>query len=386
MTKMNLKNSFPLFLSAIVSIMITGCSTTRVRSPEGQPVQMGVRSLGDKGAGQKHKVALLLPLSGPHKQVGQDLLKAAEIALFDTGNENLEIQPLNTKGTPLGAINAMQTALNNNVELVLGPVFANNTRAIRSMARNRRIPIITFSTDLSIAGNGVYVFGFDVIEQIKRIAEYAKSKGIHRIAAVLPNTPYGKVIRDEMQRLNRFNRLDLVGIVFYSPHSRDFTTTATALRRMKYDSLFVPEGGKNLQLLLEGLVYNEIDLDGIQLLGTGQWETSDLIYNHYARGGWFSTPYHRERATFTSKFRSSFGGKPVRIASLAYDAVSMVAMLVRREIGHPFSHASLIRDGGFRGVDGLFRLLASGDTERGLAILKVTANHLKVLSLAPQKF
>ena len=75
-----------------------------------------------------------------------------------------------------------------------------------------------------------------------------------------------------------------------------------------------------------------------------------------------------------------------QLASLAYDAVSLVALLAQGKPYHRFTRAALMDPNGFAGVNGIFRFKADGTSERGLAVLEVTASGPVVVSPAPTTF
>ena len=87
-----------------------------------------------------------------------------------------------------------------------------------------------------------------------------------------------------------------------------------------------------------------------------------------------------------NKYRTAFGAAPSQLASLAYDAVSLVALLSPGVAYHRFTRGALMDPNGFGGVNGIFRFKADGTSERGLAVLEVTANGPLVVSPAPTTF
>ena len=77
------------------------------------------------------------------------------------------------------------------------------------------------------------------------------------------------------------------------------------------------------------------------------------------------------------------GASPPRIASLAYDAVSLAAGLAR---SGDFSSAAITNSAGFQGQNGLFRFRSNGLIERGLSILQMTPNGPEVVAQSPNRF
>ena len=86
---------------------------------------------------------------------------------------------------------------------------------------------------------------------------------------------------------------------------------------------------------------------------------------------------------FNSKYSGVYGSNPPRIASLAYDAVSLAAGLARQG---DFSSAAITNSAGFQGQNGLFRFRSTGLIERGLSILEMTSNGPQVVAQPPSRF
>jgi ABC-type branched-subunit amino acid transport system substrate-binding protein len=74
----------------------------------------------------------------------------------------------------------------------------------------------------------------------------------------------------------------------------------------------------------------------------------------------------------------------VRPATLAYDAVSLVAALVKTQGPNRFAEETLTNPSGFAGIDGVFRFRPDGTNQRALAVMRVTANGAQVVSPAPK--
>src|SRR5690348_348761 len=109
------------------------------------------------------RVALLLPLSSPsadNRAVAQALEHAAELAIFDAKNPAILLMPRDDGGTPEKAIAAATKAINDGAEIIVGPLFATSVTAIAPLARTKRVPVIAFSSDRSVGGNGVYLLSF----------------------------------------------------------------------------------------------------------------------------------------------------------------------------------------------------------------------------------
>ena len=102
-------------------------------------------------------------------------------------------------------------------------------------------------------------------------------------------------------------------------------------------------------------------------------------------GGWFAASPPDARGHFDSRFRATYGHAPPRLASLAFDAAALAAVLAKSG-PDPFTTEAIQNPRGFAGVDGLFRFTADGLVQRGLAVLEVGPQGNTVVSPAPTSF
>ena len=149
------------------------------------------------------KIAMLLPLSatGNAAQVGKDMRNAADMALREFPNSNLQILIKDDRGTPDGARPAATAAIGEGAKLILGPVFAQSVVAAASVAKPAAVPVIAFSTDSSTASKGVYLMSFLPQSDVDRIITYAASQGRQSYAVLLPANAYGTIVEATLQRV-----------------------------------------------------------------------------------------------------------------------------------------------------------------------------------------
>ena len=119
---------------------------------------------------------------------------AAEMALAEFQNPNIQLLIKDDAGTPQGAQQGTQQALDEGAEIILGPLFAASVPATAQLTRARGVSVIAFSTDSSVAGRGVYLLSFLPESDVNRIVDYAASTGKRSFAALLPDNAYGNVV------------------------------------------------------------------------------------------------------------------------------------------------------------------------------------------------
>ncbi len=339
------------------------------------------------GAGQV-KVGLILPLSGAAASVAASMRNAAQMALEEFKNPNIQLLVKDDAGAPQGAQAAAQQALGEGAEMILGPLFAQSVSAVGQVARGRGVPVIAFSTDASVAARGVYLLSFLPESDVKRIVEYSASRGKRSLAALLPDNAYGAVVEAALQQEASRRGVRLIALEKYPV---DPGRMAESIKRVaqvanRVDSIFIPDSADVVPRVVQSLESDGVNLKREQLLGTGLWEDQRIFSSPALDGGWYAGPDPSGYRNFSARYRARFGQDPVRAAALAYDAVALVAALVKTQGAQRFSEQVLTNASGFAGIDGIFRFRADGTNDRGLAVLRVTPGGGQVISPAPRTF
>lgn len=416
-------------LATVVMFLLAACASQPQRPTIPEPAREAPKPIEPLPEAppltQDIRIGILLPLSGQHAEVGEALLNAASLAAFDTGDRRLVLVPRDTQGTALGAEHAAQQLMAEGVHVIAGPLLAPEVRSVAPIAREQGIDVIAFSTDRSVAGQGVHLLSFAPEEEVRRVVTYAASRGHKSFAALVPQTPYGATVARAFARAVEQAGGEVADIVHYPPDTaqlfqpvRQITRyderkrnlereraflrslgeddlAAEILDRMKplealgevpYDAVMIAEGASLLRVLAPLLPYYEVDPKDVQFLGTGLWNDPTIIREPQLIGGWFAAPPQDRASAFAERYRTLYGREAPRIATLGYDAVALIASLVRGGATPPFDPAALTDPNGFDGIDGVFRFLGNGETERGLAVMGVTRRGFTTLSPAPRSF
>ena len=331
---------------------------------------------------------MILPLSaaGNAGVAAQSMKNAAEMALAEFQNPNIQLLIKDDAGNPQGAQPGTQQALDEGAEIILGPLFALSVPATAQLARARGVSVIAFSTDSSVAGRGVYLLSFLPESDVNRIVEYSASigKAILRGAAARQclwqcggggvqagGGPQGRPhrrVREIRRRPRRPRR---------APWRR---------RSAPADALFIADDGDSVVAVADALTAAGANLRNIQLLGTGLWDNPRVFASPALQGGLYAAPDPAGFRSFSGRYRTKFGAEPVRTATLAYDAVALVAALARTQGPQRFSPEVLTNPSGFAGIDGLFRFRADGTNERGLAVMRVASGGSTPVAGSPKSF
>src|SRR5215475_8368799 len=338
------------------------------------------------GSGQ-NKVGLILPLSasGNAGVAAQSMKNSAEMALAEFQNPNIQLLIKDDGGNPQGAQQGAQQALEEGAEIILGPLFALSVPSTAQVSRNRSVSVIAFSTDSSVAGRGVYLLSFLPESDVNRIVEYSASIGKKSFAALLPENAYGNVVEAAFKSAVSRRGGRIVAFEKYgADRAAPARTVAQALGQA--DALLIADDGDSVVATADALTAAGANLRNIQLLGTGLWDNPRVAASPVLQGGLYAAPDPAGFRGFSARYRTKFGGEPVRTATLAYDAVALVAALARTQGAQRFSPEVLTNPSGFAGIDGLFRFRPDGTNERGLAVMKVATGGGVPVAGSPKSF
>ena len=378
-----------LGLSVVATSLLVAACTTQLGG--GTAPLAGEPAAAAQATDGQVRIALILPLTaqGNAGLAAQSMKNAAEMALAEFKVSNVQLLVKDDGGSPQGAQSAAQQAISEGAEIIVGPLFAQSVSAAGQVARSRNIPVIAFSTDASVAARGVYLLSFLPETDVRRIVSYAASRGKRSFAALMPDNAYGTVVEAAFQQEVARHGGRVVVLEKY-PH--DANQTAEAVRRVaqaasQIDSIFIPDSPDTVPQVAQALAANGVDIKRVQLLGTGLWGDDTRISSEkLLDGGWYPSPEQTGFRNFSGRYRARYGQDPVRTATLAYDAVALVAALVKTQGMQRFSEQSLTNPSGFAGIDGVFRFRPEGTNERGLAVLRVTPSGGQVVSPAPKSF
>jgi branched-chain amino acid transport system substrate-binding protein len=359
------------------------------------------------------KVALLLPMSGPVAALGKAMLQAAQLALFTTSNEHLTLIPRDT-AAPAGAAPAARSAIGDGAQLILGPLLAADVAAVGPVAAAANVNVIGFSTATELAGGNVFLMGFLPRQEIAREVAFARRRGLQRFAALAPNSPYGHLMTNALREAVETSGGTVARVEYFTPQNGEDLTAAigrllqtatdapatapssgapppppAAASRppnIDFDALLLPEGGAQLKDIAGRLQAAGLDPAKVRLLGSGLWDDPSIAGDAALYGGWFAASPPAARQAFESRFEATYGGAPPRLASLAFDAAALAAVLAESGDREPFSRDAIMNPRGFSGVDGLFRFTPQGLVQRGLAVVEIGALGNTVVSPAPTTF
>jgi branched-chain amino acid transport system substrate-binding protein len=387
-----------------------GGSPMALMPPQG-PYQ-GAQAAPTAGA---TRVAILLPLSGAHADLGQPMLQAAQLALNAPDAPPLVVK--DTGGTPQGAAAAAQAAVAEGVGLILGPLTSGETAAVAPVARGANVAVLAFTNDPGQIQPGVWPLGITPGEQVRRLVTAVQADGKTRIAAMLPDSDFGRVMANALTQAASVRGLPAPDIRQYEPGMASINQTARGLSdfanrrgpidaqiraaraegttagRQKaqdlarqpippppFDALLLGDVGDSLAEIAAVLPYYDIDASLVHILGPALWASAGSRGGQIV-GAWYAAPDPASRAPFEQAYTAKYNTPPPPLADLAFDAAAIARVLA----AGGYSAGALTQANGFAGVDGWLALQPDGEVRRGLAVFQIQhSGGAQMLAPAPE--
>lgn len=349
-------------------------------APLPEPTETGLPQDQDR-----HRIALLVPMSGENGAVGQSIANATTMAILDTNANNLRITAYDTAINPR---DAARRAVADGNKLILGPLMGENVGAVLSEARRADVPLISFSNDASIASPDVFVMGQIPEQSIRRSVEYAReAKGVRDFAVIAPEGEYGRRAEAALETAVADFGGRMVGSESYA---RGNTSVVSAMDRLVarggFGGLLIADGAR-LATQAAGRV-KPGGAGNTLIIGTELWSGDASVTRASAlRGAIFSAVSDDRYRRFVDSYEARFGAQPYRISTLGYDAVLLTLRVARDwRVGRDFPVSQLRDSGGFVGLDGPFRFGRSGVIERAFEVREIRNGQVVVVDPAPSRF
>ncbi len=333
---------------------------------------------------KRHRVALLVPLTGANAQVGQSLANATTMALLDTNAQSIRITTYDTGTDPA---EAARKAMKDGNRLILGPLSSDEAGPVARAARAAKVPMIAYASDAALAAPDLFVMGISPRNAVDRIVTFASKQGLKRFALLYPSGDYGARAKAAFSQ-----SVGKVGgtLVASESYDRSNTSIVSAAQRLK------SKGGFDAVLIADSARFGALAAPQLKpkgatrprILGTELWSGESVVTTTVAlRGAWFPAISDTRFRQFGDSYKARFDAAPYRLATMGYDSVLLSVRIAREwKPGTAFPLARLSDADGFLGLDGPFRFSATGEGERALEVREVRAGSIAIISPAPDKF
>jgi len=340
-------------------------------------------------------VALLVPGAagaGADSLLSQSLENAARLAMADLGDVTIDLRVYQTGADPAQAAAAASRAVDDGAKIILGPVFALAANAAGHAVASRGVNVLSFSNNPAIAGGNVFVLGPTFENAADRLVSYAVNHGQRNIMIVHGLNTEETIARDAITTAIARNGANLAGVASFELSQQGVINAVPQIARETRASgaqaVFFTSGTDGaLPILTQLLSENGLKSDTTQFIGLKRWDIpATALALPGLQNGWFTVPDPGTSSSFSARYAAAYGSAPLPIAGLAYDGIAAIGALVKAGQADALTRQALTQGSGFVGVNGIFRLMADGTNQRGLAVAQIINNQVIVIDAAPRSF
>ncbi len=340
-------------------------------------------------------VALLVP--GGSENSGDAVLaasleNAARLAIADLQGVQIDLRVYNTAGNAEIAADMASKAVNEGAKIILGPVFAQSAAAAGVAVANRNVNLLAFSNNTSVAGGNVFILGPTFQNTADRLAGFAVARSKSNILIIAGQSPAETIASDAISRAIANSGGSIAGVSTFEVSQKGVINAIPQIsqdvRNSGAQAIFLTSGNSGaLPFLAQLLPENGLDTTEIQYIGLQRWDIpTTALTLPGVQNGWIALPDPNLSATFQSRYDATYGTNPHPIAGLAYDGIAAIGALVANGQSDALTRSALTQASGFVGVNGVFRLMADGTNQRGLAVAQIQESQVVVIDPAPTSF
>ncbi|MDE6570652.1 MAG: penicillin-binding protein activator [Alphaproteobacteria bacterium] len=358
-------------------------------------------------------IAVLLPLSGANAEIGRGIRTSVETAALQQPLNGVTMTFYDMSGPLTDKQTTVASALATNPAIIIGPVFADDVRMVRSM-KPMELPVLSFSSDTTAIGGGVMTMALMPTQSIETIIREMGTDGVRNMVILAPDTASGKLMAGTAIQAANIYDMPVAGLFYYTEKDTDsiknaanrasmFTARTAANTRAReilsdiltreqltpqektslnaqlgkisksetlgdapFDAVLFLGGAADSRALASFLRYYGIGARDARFYGTALWDGSDVMRDFTMSGSKFAT-LPEIPVQFTDVYEQVAGRAPSRLDSFGYDATNLAVGMIYSDKSQA---AYLLDPSGYRGVDGLLRMRPDGTSERALRIVQ----------------
>ena len=347
------------------------------------------------------EIALLLPLESNSEKtniLSNDLVNSARLAVQDLEHLNIVLSVYPTSGDKKRAVYAAKAAVQAGSQIIIGPLFSDETAAVKIALDKDQTKIISLSNDPRVAGKNVFIMGTTFETSANRLVNFALSEGLDRIAVIGPQENFGRNGVQSVKAAIKRNGAILTTNLSYPFSLKGIKKSASKI----YDDLkasnskaiiFTDSPTRGLGFITEQLsqlYYNDGEKPP-QFIGLTRWDsTKQILHESSLQKAWFVIPDQKFKKRYEERYTKAFGNKPSDTSWLSYDAIALIGGVLKKSKlatdSSKFQKKYFLDQKGFVGINGIFRFKADGRNERFLSIAEVNSGKFKIIDPAKNKF
>ena len=337
-------------------------------------------------ANDKLKIGLLIPLSEDNQEIGQQIIKTVRMAINDINNENIEIIVKDTKSNPNNTLKSAIELKNENVKIVIGPVFYQN---LINLDEVEDLIFLSLTNRTIGLPKNVISAGVNSTSQLNAIKKFLELNEIKKTIFLLPELKFEaeikKGLKNSKLKTKKIFEYDteptkltkqIEKITNYRIRKQNLEDEITRLEqsddpnkekkikqlekrytlgKVNFDSVVIADFDESLKSVATSLLYSDVSPDKEYFISLNQWFNESLIQEESLQPMYYPSINKKNWENYKNLFYKKFKKYPNHLSLLSYDLVGLIYYLSFKNNFLTSDIEKLFKDeSSFKGKIGIF--------------------------------
>ena len=314
-------------------------------------------------AAEKIKIGLLIPMTGPNKDLGQSIIKATRLAVKDIDSNLIEIIPKDTATKPNQTLKSAFELKEMGVRVVIGPIFFESIAYLDEMKDMTFLSLTNKTLDLP---KNVISAGINSTSQLNTIKKFLQMNSIQRTIFLIPMQDY----EFEVKRGIKNSKIKIFKNYVYNTEPTKLTSQIEEITNYKirkqnledeinrvkksissnkekkikqlekrytlgglnFDAVVIADFEESLKSVSSSLLYTDVSPKNKYFITLNQWFDSSLLNEVDMQPLYYPSINKNNFDNYKKKFFKEFNEYPSHLSLLSYDLVGLVYYLSLKQI------------------------------------------------------
>ena len=309
-------------------------------------------------AEEKIKIGLLVPTTGDNKNLGQQIIKSARIALKEIGSEKIEIYLKDTNSDPNKALKSATELKDMGIKVVIGPIFYESLIYLEEVSEVTFLSLTNKTVNLP---SNVISAGINATSQLNTIKKFIKNNEIKKTIFLTPKLDYEieikKAIKQSKLKINKHYIYDIEPtkltaqiekITNYKIRKQNLDDEIRRVENsnlidkekqleklnkrytignVNFDSVIISDFDQNLKSVITSLLYTDVSPKNKYFIVFNQWFDESIINEKNLQPIYYPSVNKKNLEDFENKFNKEFEEIPNHLSLLSYDLIGLIYYL-----------------------------------------------------------
>jgi len=307
---------------------------------------------------EKLQIGLLVPMSGPNKNIGLSIIKAVQLAVKDIDNSIIEIIPKDTATKPNQTLKSAFELKEMGVKVVIGPIYH---KSLTYLSEIKDLTFLSLTNKTLDLPKNVIAAGINSTSQLNTIKKFLEKNDIERTIFLTPMHSYEfevqkgikdsniKIYKDylydteptkltnQIEKITNYKirKQNLEDEIYRVRNSNELNKDKIIKRLEKrytlgglnFDAVVIADFDESLKSVSTSLLYTDVSPKKKFFITLNQWFDESLLNETDIQPIYYPSINKGNFENYKKKYFNEFNENPTHLSLLSYDLVGLVYYL-----------------------------------------------------------